>query len=222
MDNVKNTSDAFKDIVEEEKEEAVKKEKAKPKKVKDKAQIAELKAEVEKFKKLAEDNYKHYQYSMAEFENLKKRVIQDRNEMRKYGIIPFVREILHVTDNLERALEHVDNADKDSLAAGIKMTISQIDNTLEQFGIKKIPAIGEAFDPTVHEGMSMFESKEHAPNTVVHELQSGYILDGRLVRPSKVTISTAPKGASPPEEAAPSQEDAAESTNNNIENETEE
>jgi molecular chaperone GrpE len=152
-----------------------------------------LSSEVEKYKKLAEENFKLYQYSLAELDNLKKRALQDRGEYRKYGIIPFVKEILHVVDNLERALEHLENADKESLTKGIKMTLEQFNKSLEKFGIKEIHAVGEVFDPNFHEALLMVESQEHKPNKIVDELQKGYILDDKLVRPSKVAVSAPSK-----------------------------
>jgi molecular chaperone GrpE len=186
----KEADEALKDLI---KEGAVKAGEEKTEERLEESREAKLSLEVEKYKKLAEENFKHYQYSRAELENLKKRMLADRNEMRKYGVIPFAKETLHVVDNLERALEHLENADKDSLTQGIKMTIAQFDKALEQFGIVKIPTKGKAFDPNVHEGFLMIESNEHEPNTVIDELQKGYILDGRLVRPAKVTVSVPPK-----------------------------
>lgn len=148
-----------------------------------------LTEEVDKYKKLAEENFKLYQYSLAELDNLKKRTIKDRQEYRKYGIIPFVKEILHVIDNLERALEHLENADKESLTKGIQMTIDQFNKSLEKYGITSIPAAGEDFDPNVHEALLRVESKEHGPNKIVKELQKGYMIEDRLIRPSKVSVN---------------------------------
>jgi molecular chaperone GrpE len=149
--------------------------------------------EVEKFKALAEENLKHYQYAQATLENLKKRTLQDRNEMRKYGIIPFAKEVLHVVDNLDRALEHLDNVDKESLTQGIEMTISEFNKVLERFGIKQIQAVGKNFDPNIHEAFLKVETKQYSPNAVIEEFEKGYLLDDRLVRPAKVSVSVAPK-----------------------------
>ncbi len=156
----------------------------------------DMSLELEKYKKLAQENFKMYQYSIAELDNLKKRALQDRRDFRKYGIVPFVKEILSVVDNLERALEHIENADKDSLIQGINMTLKQFNKTLEQYGISQISAKGMQFDPNIHDAFAMVESHEHEPNTVMEELQKGYILDDRLIRPSRVTVSTLPKYAS--------------------------
>ncbi|MFC1856051.1 nucleotide exchange factor GrpE, partial [Thermodesulfobacteriota bacterium] len=156
--------------------------------------IDDLSKEVEKYKELSEENYKRFQYSMADLENLKRRTIQDRNEMRKYGIIPFAREILNVVDNLERALEHLETADKDTLTKGIKMTLDMFNGALTKHGITPIAALGKFFDPNVHEGFLMVETNNYAPNSVIDELERGYMLEGRLLRPSKVSVSVAPKG----------------------------
>ncbi len=155
-----------------------------------KKKIKELDEEIAKLKKLAEENFKLYQYSIAELDNFKKRVIQERAEQRKYGIIPFAREILHVVDNLGRALEHLENADKQSLTQGIEMTLTQLNKTFEQFGITTVAAKGEQFNPQVHEALSMMESNDHDPGSVVSVLQHGYTLNDRLIRPSKVVVNS--------------------------------
>jgi len=145
--------------------------------------------EVEKYKKLAEENLGRYQYALAELENFKKRVAQERSDTKKYGVIPFAREILHIVDNLERALLHLETADKESLTQGIKMTIFEFGKTLERFGITEVKTVGEQFDPNVHEGLLMVESKDHEPNSVIEEFQKGYVLEDRLLRPAKVSVS---------------------------------
>lgn len=174
-------------------------EETEPAKIAAKATVAanaQIIKELEKYKKLAEENMKNYQYSVAELDNFKKRVAQERQEARKFGIIPFAREILHVVDNLERALEHLENADKDSLTQGMNMTIDMFNNTLKQFGIDKVPSKGENFDPMLHEAISMVTLPDHEPNQIIKVLQQGYILNDRLVRPSQVVVNaSAPSNA---------------------------
>jgi len=162
----------------------------------------EMTKEIEKYKKMAEENFKLYQYSMAELDNLKRRAIADRTEMRKYGIIPFARDIMHVVDNLDRALEHLETADKESLTQGITMTLEEFNKALENHGIRQVPAVGKFFDPNIHEGFVMVETNSYSPNTVIEEFQKGYMLDERLVRPAKVSVSVERKGDEPPAETA--------------------
>lgn len=150
---------------------------------------ADDQSEAGKYKAQAEENFKLYQYSMAELENLKKRTIADRQEMRKYGVIPFAKDILHVVDNLERALDHLETADKDSLTKGIQMTLDEFNKALNRHGIHQVSAVGKFFDPNIHEGFIMIETNTYSPNTVIEEFEKGYMLDDRLVRAAKVSVS---------------------------------
>ena len=133
--------------------------------------------------------------ALAETENVRRRALRDRQEAAKYGIANFAREMLGVADNLRRALDHVDgdvrkdNEAIESLAAGVEMTERAMLDALERFGVKPIEAMGQKFDHNFHE--AMFEAPDPTkPNgTVIQELEKGYTLAERLLRPARVGVS---------------------------------
>jgi len=126
----------------------------------------------------------------AEFENFKKRMIKDKEEAIRFANQALIQEILPFVDNLERSLEHADEAKNiHALREGIEMTLQQFLKTLEKSGLEPIQAKGEPFDPNVHEAIMQVETDEMDPHMVVDELQKGYKLHGRVIRPATVTVS---------------------------------
>lgn len=136
---------------------------------------------------LAEEKNK-YLYLFAEFENYKKRMIKERADALKFGWEPVAREMLQVVDNLGRALAHMDPATDKNLADGLKMVLSQFEKSLEKSGVVAIQAVGQAFDPNLHEAMGQ-EPSELPSGTVTREIQRGFTLHGRLLRPAQVMVS---------------------------------
>lgn len=157
---------------------------------------SEIKALVDRLKRTA-----------AEFENYKKRVAKDKEELRKFVLEGLVLELLPVIDNLERALLHSEGLalkaqpEEDSpavaLVEGVKITLGQLLKCLEKFGLTAFDCQGEVFDPYRHEAMVAVESSLFAPNTVIEEHRKGYLLNGRVIRPALVTVCKA--GAAPSE-----------------------
>ncbi len=129
--------------------------------------------------------------TQAEMENVRKRSEAEITKTHKYAIERFARELLAVVDNLERALEQKVDGDVTALRTGVELTLKALQNTLEKFGINPINPIGEAFDPAQQEAMSMQETAEQAPNTVLSVLQKGYMLNDRLLRPALVVVAKA-------------------------------
>lgn len=126
----------------------------------------------------------------AELENYKKRTAREREDWAKYANENLLKEILPILDNLQRALNHADNEDnREALLDGIRMVHRQFLSALEHFGVKPIEALNQPFDPSMHEAMMQVESDEHEPNTVVQELERGYLLHDRLLRPARVAVS---------------------------------
>ena len=161
-----------------------------------------LKSEVEAKTKLADDNYDRFLRAQAELENYKKRVEKEKNGLVKYGNEELIRALLPVIDNLERALDHPVGENPDGIIEGIKITINQFHQVLEKFGVTRIAAEGEPFDPSKHEAMMQVESSEHEPNTVVSELQKGYFLNDRLLRPAMVSVAQSPREPQEGEESS--------------------
>ena len=138
----------------------------------------------------AEDNWQLYMRSQAEMENSKRRAEKNVENAHKFGLEKFGLEMLAVKDSLELGLS-VDDADAKKLKEGTELTLKMLTQALEKFSIMEIDPVGEAFDPSLHQAMSMQESAEHKPNTVIAVMQKGYLLNDRLLRPAMVMVSKA-------------------------------
>jgi len=124
----------------------------------------------------------------AEMENLRKRTERDVSNAHKYAVEKFANELLQVKDSLELGL-NADDIDVDKLKEGTELTLKMLSNAFEKFAIEEVNPIDEAFDPNLHEAMTMQESAEHEPNIVLTVVQKGYTLHGRLIRPAMVIVS---------------------------------
>jgi len=148
--------------------------------------------EVEELKAQLKEQQNKYLYLYAEFENYKKRAIKERSELVKFGHESLAREILQVTDNLDRALEHTANVD--ALVSGIKMVNQQLKDTLFKFGVTPVTAVGQKFDPERHEAVGQEKISSHSngqeDGSVLREHQKGYTIHGRLLRPARVVVAT--------------------------------
>jgi molecular chaperone GrpE len=163
-------------------------------------QLQEQLAAVEKEKK---DVYDRLLRSAADFDNFRKRSRKDMDEARIKAREDVLKEILPGIDNLERALVAANdpNAGVASVVDGIKLVLRQFQSALERFEVKGFPSIGQPFDPGRHEAISQLESTEHAPGTIAAEMQRGYTIGNRLLRPALVAVAKAP--ASPSEGGEP-------------------
>ncbi|RDV24587.1 nucleotide exchange factor GrpE [Alteromonas aestuariivivens] len=130
----------------------------------------------------------------ADSDNARRRAEAEVEKARKFALERFAGELLPVIDNLERALDVGDASNEvvKPLLEGVEMTLKSFVNTIEKFGMKPIDPQGESFNPELHQAMSMQESAEHQPNTVMAVMQKGYELNGRLLRPAMVMVSRAP------------------------------
>jgi len=134
-----------------------------------------------------------YLRTLAEMENLRKRTQRDKEDLAKFANENILREILPVIDNLERAVDHAEQAEtNDGLFEGVQMTLTQFSQLLTKFGVEPVDAIGQPFDPAYHQAMGQLESDEHPVNTVVQQMQKGYQLNSRLLRPAFVMLAKAP------------------------------
>lgn len=131
----------------------------------------------------------------AEMENARRRAEGEIDKARKFALERFAGELLPVIDNLERALQVCDNHNEavKPLMEGVELTLKSFLNTIEKFGMQAIDPKGQPFDPELHQAMSMQESTELAPNSVMAVMQKGYTLNGRLLRPAMVMVSRAPE-----------------------------
>ena len=141
-------------------------------------------------KKLKEAEQKHV-YLYAEFENFKKRALREQQEMIKFGWKNVAANLLEVLDNFERALAFAKPDGDPDLVSGLKMVSQQFKSVLEKQGVTEIATADQAFNPELHEAVGQIPS-EKAAGVIVQEQQKGYTLHGRLLRPSRVLISTGP------------------------------
>ncbi|OAI07278.1 nucleotide exchange factor GrpE [Methylomonas methanica] len=131
--------------------------------------------------------------TMAEMENLKKRVQKDLDDERKYGLAKFAKELLSVLDSLELGLQAAtgDSPEIVKLREGSELTIKQFESVFAKFNIETVDPIGQVFNPELHQAMVMQPSATAQPNTVLNVFQKGYVLNGRLLRPAMVVVAKA-------------------------------
>ena len=129
----------------------------------------------------------------AEFENYKKRVNRDKEEIIKYSNENLLYDLLPFIDHLELALKHASNDVSSGLVQGVEITLKELRKTLEKFGLTEIEAEGKPFDPMVHHAMSQVEREDIEENRVVEEFRKGYMLKDKVLRPSLVAVSAKPK-----------------------------
>ncbi|MBT3566392.1 MAG: nucleotide exchange factor GrpE [Porticoccus sp.] len=133
--------------------------------------------------------------NQAEMQNILRRSERDVQNAHKYALDKFVAELLPVVDNLERALQSIDQNKEDlkSLAEGVVLTLKSFQDVLARYKVLPIDPKGEVFDPELHQAMSILEMPGSTPNTVVDVFQKGYTLNDRLVRPAMVVVAGAEK-----------------------------
>jgi len=136
----------------------------------------------------------------AEFENYKKRMIREKSTAMKYAGEPIFRDILATVDNLERAIAQgqAEGIEAEqglaSLLEGVQLTLKSLVTTLEKFEVIPIQSVGEAFDPTTHEALTMEPSDTVPANQILNEFEKGYQYKDRLLRAAKVIVSAGDKG----------------------------
>jgi molecular chaperone GrpE len=147
----------------------------------------EIDAKAEDLLVQIEDLKNQVLYAKAEAENIRRRSYEEADKTRKFAIEGFSQELLSVKDSLEASLSS-DNVDNKTLIDGVELTLKQLNAVFEKFNIIEVNPIGEKFDPNEHQAMSMVESKEQEPNTVLNVLQKGYKLNDRVIRPAMVSV----------------------------------
>lgn len=157
-------------------------------------EIGELKKKLEEKEKEIKEHHDRLLRLAADFENYKKRAAKEKEDWTKFANEDLIRVILPFIDNLERAVNHAQKvADTGVLIEGVRLTLQQILQSLNRFGLSSFQSVGKPFDPTVHEAMLVVETDQHEPNQVVEEFQKGYLLNDRLLRPATVSVSKPPE-----------------------------
>ncbi|MDA1052728.1 MAG: nucleotide exchange factor GrpE [Planctomycetota bacterium] len=129
--------------------------------------------------------------AQAELENFRKRARRDMDEQRQYANLPLVSDLLPAFDNLDRAVEAAEqNENATGLLEGVKMVAVQIQSVLQQYSCRRVAAIGDPFDPNVHEAIAQEPSEEVPAGSITREVRVGYRLHDRVLRPSQVMVST--------------------------------
>ncbi len=136
--------------------------------------------------------------ALAETENVRRRAAKEREDVSKYAITAFARDLLPVVDNLRRAIDSIpDEARKDerltSVVAGVEMNERELLSILERHGIRRIEPLGEKFDHNYHQAMFEVEDSDTPAGTVVEVVQAGYVLEDRLLRAAMVAVAKSPK-----------------------------
>ena len=145
---------------------------------------------VKEVQETADKNFDLYVRSQAEIDNLKKRFQKDKTELCKFSNESLIKKLLSVGDNLEKAISHSKNDNSlDVLGKGVELTLKGLMDTLEREGLESVKALGEPFDPNFHEAVSELQDNSAKPGTVIQELQKGYTLNQRLIRPAMVIVS---------------------------------
>ena len=148
--------------------------------------------EVERLREEIADLRDRSMRTLADFDNFRKRSERERQDLRKYALIEPLREFLTVMDNLDLALMAGGSAE--DLKRGVEMIHRQMQDLLRRLGVQEVKAVGEPFDPTIHEAVSREESLDVKTPTVASELRRGYQLHDRLLRPSMVKVAVPAEG----------------------------
>lgn len=145
----------------------------------------------------ADENWDQLVRSRAEMENIRRRSERDLANAHKFALEKFAQELLPVIDSMEMGVAAAmdENADVAKLREGTEMTLKMFETAIEKFGIKGVHPHGETFNPEHHQAMTMIDSPEHEPNTIIDVMQKGYLLNERLVRPAMVVVASNNSGA---------------------------
>jgi len=153
--------------------------------------MKDLEAQLAAKEQEAKENYDRLLRVSAEFDNYKKRTSRELEEFRKFANQSLIKELLSVVDNLELAMDSTNGHQTidQGLLQGLEMTHKEILKVFEKFNVKPIEAKGQVFDPNFHEAVMQEETDEVEANTIVNELQKGYLINDRLLRPSMVVVA---------------------------------
>lgn len=153
---------------------------------------AELIVKCEALGETAERNYALYLRSQADMDNLRKRTQKEKEDWIKFANESLIKDLLPALDAMEKAISHCAATDENCLSAlteGIELTLKGLRDALEKAGLEVVKAEGETFDPNYHQAVSEMEDKTQGPGKILQELQKGYLLNQRLLRPAMVVVN---------------------------------
>lgn len=154
---------------------------------------AGLEKRVEQLEKQLEEEHNLYLRTLADFQNFRRRQEEENRQLRQFANRELILALLPILDNFERALAAAEQSQSyEALVGGVALTLRQMQDFLKKNGVQAIEAVGQEFDPNYHEAVMRVEDPEHPENTVVEELQRGYAMHDRVLRPSMVKVATHP------------------------------
>lgn len=152
--------------------------------------VEELKARIEALNAQTEEYMQRLARSQADFDNFRKRTIREKEELGKYASSKLIAELIPVIDNFGRALDtRPEGEASESFVKGVEMIYRQFDSVLQAEGLTTMEAVGQPFNPEFHQAVMQVESDEHEEGIVVEELQKGYMLKDKVLRPAMVKVS---------------------------------
>ena len=156
----------------------------------DNSKIEDLESQLEEAQQSAKDNWDKLLRSQAEMENLKRRTTKDLENAHKFALDAFVKALLEVSDSLTMGIKSAkdEKATLENTTEGLELTMKVFNSTLEKFGVETINPIDEKFNPDLHEAVTMVPMPDKKSNTVLEVIQTGFTLNGRLVRPALVIV----------------------------------
>ena len=153
-------------------------------------QIEKLTQDLENEKKRSEECLTRLKYAQADIENLKKRYDRQLEEAKKYGNEKLIIELLEIIDELEMAIKSRCSSDSaEAVISGVEMTLKKLEKILKKEEVSPIECIGKPFDPSKHNAVAKIERNDVKDCTVIEEVRKGYIMKGKVIRPSIVKIS---------------------------------
>ena len=161
------------------------------------AELADLKEQLKEAEDKAKNHWDELLRAKAELENSRKRLERDVENAHKYAVEKFVQDLLPVIDSLEMGIKAAKEMDADihKVKEGTELTLKMFSDCANKFGVEAIDPTGQPFNPDLHQAMTIQESNEYEPDTVIAVMQKGYILNGRLVRPAMVVVSKVAENA---------------------------
>ena len=175
-------------------------------------ELAELQAKLDQAEKKAAENWEEVLRARADLENTRKRMQREVENAHKYAVEKFVQGLLPVIDSLEMgmAAAQQEDAQISALKEGTELTLKMFSDCAEKFGMQALDPKGEKFNPEFHQAMSIQESAEQDPDTVIAVMQKGYLLNGRLIRPAMVVVAKAASGSGEGAENNPKESEKSE------------
>jgi molecular chaperone GrpE len=155
--------------------------------------IEQLERELEDVRRSDEEHRNNWHRSAADFANYKRRTDEERMTLTQFSNAVLIGKLLGVLDDFDRALDNVPAEAHDPWVEGVRLTERKLRNVLESEGVTPIEAVGQPFDPNLHEAVAHEETAEYRDNHVIGEVQRGYRLHDRVIRPSLVRVANNPK-----------------------------